>query len=139
MKPCCHFGQSKLLLCQQPGLFGDTHGTPLANNSCRYNSNLVVEVSLGAKRWSIRNMPSITQQLKLVHVHICIYFRKVFTELGFHTTPYIHLNFSCLFLYPHHSNHFAFSNPHSSGKKAQRKLLLIQIELSFVPALPCFY
>lgn len=50
MGPCCHFVERNLLFWQQPGLFEDSLGTTLANNSTRCNSVPVLEDPFDDKR-----------------------------------------------------------------------------------------
>lgn len=47
----CQFAESNLLSCQQTRLFGDFHGTPLANNLIGCNPVSILEDLFGDKRW----------------------------------------------------------------------------------------
>ena len=53
MGPSCQFAKSDPLSWQQCRLFGDIHGTPLANNSIECKPVLLLEPSFGDKRWSV--------------------------------------------------------------------------------------
>ena len=51
MGPCHLFAESNLLSFQQPGLFTDFHGTPLAKNSGGYKPVPELETSSDEKTW----------------------------------------------------------------------------------------
>jgi hypothetical protein len=81
---------------QQPVLFGNFHRTPLAKNSIRCKPILVAKALFGDKRCLLGLcLPHYLEIL--CRSPSCIYFREASTTLGFHNTPQVAFNFSCLF------------------------------------------
>ena len=65
--------ESNLLSCQQPGFFGDSHGTPLANNAIRCNPNLVKRLHLVRRDGQLGSVSPIIWTFHLAHFHVCVY------------------------------------------------------------------
>lgn len=80
---CCQFANINPFSCQQPGLFGNSHGTLLPKNSIRFYPIPVLEVSIDDKRCAVRTLffsfmeiafklPSYYVHIYYIHTILCL-------------------------------------------------------------------
>lgn len=96
--PCCQCMENKKPYWQQDGLFGNFHGTPLANHLIRCNPILALKLFVG-QRQTVRTLipPLFGNTIQIAFMMYL--FQKNSTELGFHFKLQMYLNFSCHFPY----------------------------------------